>query len=217
MNVAYSIGRNTRVEVQKTLATAQALTAVTLANPGVITYGGSLTTGDVIVISSSIAGMTELAGQTVRVANVSASPSTAELESLDTTLFGALTATSSFTVVSAWSTLGIARSVNAGGTAPNRIDATTLLDSEKQYLFGQSESPEITVDCISDPLTEAALLVEAAARTNTPIAFRITMSTGAKRIFGGYVSLPSESIPLGELVTASFSVTQIRRRLAYAS
>jgi hypothetical protein len=215
--VAKTIGRNTRVEVQKTLATAQSLLSVTLANPAVITYSGSLTTGDIIVIDTEIAGMTELGGQTVRVANVSASPSTAELESIDSSTFGALTATSSFTKVSAWSTLGIARSVNAGGTSPNRIDATTLLDSEKQYLFGQSESPEITIDAISDPLTEAALIVEAAARSNVPLAFRITMSDGSKRVFGGYVSLPSESIPLGELVTASFSVTQVRRRLAYAS
>jgi hypothetical protein len=215
--VAKTIGRNTRVEVQKTLATAQSLLSVTLANPAVITYSGSLTNGDVIVIDDEIAGMTELSGQTVRVANVSASPSTAELESLSSLTFGALTATSSFQVVSAWSTLGTARSVNAGGTSANRIDATTLLDSEKQYLFGQAESPEITIENVSDPLTEAALIIEAAARANTQLAFRITMSDGSKRIFGGFVSLPSESIPLGELVTASFSVTQVRRRIAYAS
>jgi hypothetical protein len=216
--VAKTIGRNTRVEVQKTIDAAQVVTAITQANPGVITYNGAaLVAGDIIVVSSAISGMVELAGQTVRVANVSASPSTAELESLNTTAYGALTANSSFQKVSAWSTLGIARNVNAGGAAPQRIDCTTLLDSDKQYLFGQSEIPEITIDAVSDPLTEAALIIEAAARDNTQIAFRITMSDGSKRVFGGFVSLPSESIPLGALVTASFSVTQVRRRMAYAS
>ena len=215
--MAKLIGRNTRVEVQKTLAVANPITAITNANPGVVTYTGTdPTDGDIIVIDADIDGMSELAQQVVRVSAESTSGNTLELEGLNTTNFGTFSGTSSFQIVSAWSTLGYARSLNAGSASPNKIDATVLLDSIKKYLLGQSDVPEITVESISDPLSEASQIIEQAALDATCLAFRVTLSDGSKRVFGGYVSLPSENIPLGDLITSGFSIVQVGRRLAYA-
>jgi hypothetical protein len=57
--------------------------------------------------------------------------------------------------------------------------------------------------------------VEAAARSGAALGFRLTLSDNSKRLFRGLVSLPAESIPLGALATATFSATQIKRRLAF--
>ena len=205
------IGRNTRVEVQQTTGGPITVTAITKANPAVMSAAG-LTNGDIVVLA--VQGMTELDGQIIRVANVSGG--TAELEGVDSTEYGDFTSGTA-SEVTAWVTLGEARSLTAGSTTPAKIDATTLLDSEKQYLFGQSEAPEISVQGLSNPLGVAAAVVEKSARSNSALGFRVTMSDKSIRLFRGYVSLPTESIPLGELVTSDFSVTQIRRRLAYAS
>lgn len=205
------IGRNTRVEVRSALAEAVVITGISKAETAVVTSAAhGLANGDVIFIDAQ--GMTDLHGQVAKVANVAAN--TFELLDIDSTDFGDF-ASGSFTKVNSWITLGNARSLTAGSTSPNKIDATTLLDSEKQYLFGQSEAPEISVQGLSDPLATAAKQVEKCARKNEALEFRVTMSDKSTRLFRGYVSLPSESIPLGDLVTSDFAVTQIRRRMAY--
>jgi len=213
------IGRNTRIEVQKTIGAAVPISAISNANPGVVQFGGTApANGDVIVISDAIEGMLELAGQTARVAALAGSPiNSFELERINTTLFGAMTGTSSFKKVSAWSTLGVARSMDAGSPASNRIDRSALIDPVKRYLMGQPDTPEISVGMISNPLAEAVELVEEAAYSGAQIAFRITLQDGSKRVFGGFVTAPSESIPLGELITSGFSIVQVGRRLAFAS
>lgn len=208
------IGRNTRVEVESTLDAAKVVTAITKANPGVATSAThGYANGDVIVLKD-IAGMTELDGQIVRAANVTTN--TFDLEGIDTTNFGTFTSGNAHKI-SAWVTLGEARSLNAGSVSPNKLDSTTLLDSEKQYVLGQSDTPEVSVEALSNPLATAAVKVEAAARAGTALGFRVTMSDSSKRLIRGFVSLPAENIPLSELVTASFSIVQIKRRLAYAS
>jgi hypothetical protein len=208
------IGRNTRVEIQATLGTAKTITAITKANPGVATSTGhGLANGDVVVLDP-VAGMVELDGQIVRVANVAAN--TFELEGIDTTNYGDFTSGEA-KEVTAWTTLGTARSVNAASTTPNKLDATTLIDSEQQLINGVTPAPDITISNLSDPLAAASVLVEAAARNNESLGFRIRMSDGSYRFFRGTPSLPSENIPLNDLVTADFSVTQVRRRLAYAA
>jgi hypothetical protein len=218
--MAKLIGRNTRVEVQKTLGSPITITDITKANPGVVTYTGTdPTEGDVIVLATTIEGMLEVAGQVARVNNLAGTANTFDLESLNTTNFTEFdtTGTPEFKVVSDWATLGYARSLNAGSASPNKIDATVLLDPIKQYLLAQSDTPEITVDSISNPLAEAYQIVEQAAYDATMLAFRVTLSDGSKRIFGGFVSLPSENIPLGDLITSSFSIIQVGRRMAFAS
>lgn len=213
--MAVLIGRNTRVEVETSLDTAKTITAITKANPGVATSTAhGFTNGDIIVFDDNLAGMVELAGQIVRVANITSN--TFELEGVDTSLYGTFTSGTCREILT-FTTLGEARTLTAGGTTPPRLDTTTLLDSEKQFVFGQSDTPELTVEAISNPLGTAMLIVEAAARSNTAKGFKVTMSDSSKRLFRGYISLPAESVPLGDVVTANFSITQIKRRLAYAT
>lgn len=214
------IGRKTRVEVQDDVSAEVTITAITLANPAVVTYSGTLAglaNGDVIVIDDDIEGMQEIAGQVARIANLNLGANTFELESLDSSDFGALVGTSTFTKVSTWVTLGKARNVTSGGAQPNTLDSTVLLDRREQKVFAQNPAPDITVDSLSDLLSAGSQIVETAAEQNTPLVFRVTMSDGQRRIFRGYVTLPGENIPLKDLVTSSFSVSQIGKRFAFAS
>lgn len=219
--MGYIIGRNTRVEVQKTLSAAIAISAISLALPAVASYEGAVdpSNGDVIVINDDIDGMFELAGQTVRLANVSSggSPGSIELEGIDSSLYGALSGETSFVRVTAWATLGNAKTLSAGSTSPNKKDSTTLLDRKQRYLLGQPDTPDITVDMLSNPFLEAVALIKAASLTGAQLAFRVTCQDGSKRIFGGLVSLPSENITTGEIATGGFTIVQVGDRMEYAS
>lgn len=92
------------------LLTAQDITAITKANPGVLTYNGADTfaNGDVVYLSG-IVGMTELNGRFVKVANVNAGANTFEL----TDMAGANIDTSSFTTYT------------SGGTVAEHYTVTT--------------------------------------------------------------------------------------------
>lgn len=217
--MGYIIGRNTRVEVQKTLSAAIPISAISNANPGVVTYFGTdPVNGDVVVIGSDVPDMSEVSDQTARVSLANpTSPSTFALERLKTTNYGVFSGVSSFKIVTEWSTLGNAKTLSAGSVSPNRLDKTVLLDSIKSYLLGQPDVPEITVDMLSNPFLEAVELIVEAAEDGTQLAFRVTCMDGSKRIFGGLVSLPSENISTGEIATGGFSIVQVGKRLAYPS
>ena len=213
------IGRNTTVEVENTLGAAVTITAIKqadwLASPSgeqVTANAHGFINGDIVVFT--VSGMSQLDGQVARVANKTTN--TFDIEGIDTTLYSAFTS-GTVQKVSAFLTLGVARSVQAGNVSPNRLESTTLLDNEKQYVLGMSDTPEITIDILSAPLDSAVVRLDTAARLGSNIVFRLTMSDASKRLFRGQVTTASESISVNELVTGSLAVTQTRRRLAYAS
>ena len=213
--MAVLIGRNVRIEVGVLDASPLAVTALTKANPGVATSTAhGLANGDVIWMSG-VTGMEELDGQIARVASVATNDFA--LEGIDTTLFGTFTAGNAIKV-STWATLARARSLESGAASANRLDATVLLDTTKQYAFGLSDQPEITVDGLSDIGSAGVQAITAAAKHNTILSFRVTyIGQSAVRVFRGQVTLPSESVSVDQLATSSFSITQIRDRVAYAS
>lgn len=69
-----------------TLGTGQAITAITKANPAVVTYGGADTyTNGMTVKISGVVGMTEVNGKFFTVANVNTGANTFELQAYDST------------------------------------------------------------------------------------------------------------------------------------
>lgn len=208
------IARNVRLEVGSALGSAIPVSGITKANPGVVTATShGLANGDVVVLAA--VGMTELDGQIVRVAGVTTN--TFELEGIDTTGFGTFTSGSA-TEVTTWATLAKAQSLEAGSVAADRRDAMVLLDTEKQYVFGASDTPEVTVNGLSDLNSAAVGIVIAASKVNGILNFRVTFNgQSASRLFRGYTTRPTESITVDQLVTSSFSLTQVRERMAYAS
>lgn len=213
--MAHLIARNCRVEVGTVEAAGAAITSVTNDDPPVLTRNThGFTNGDVVYLTN-VQGMTEMDGQVFRVANVTTN--TFEAEGIDSTNYGVFTS-GDVVEVTTFSTLAKARTVEAGSVSPNKLDAQVLLDSEKQYVYGATDSPDLTIDGLSDLNSASILKVSAAARTNATLVFRITfVGQSAVRLFRATCTLPSESITVDQLVTSSFSATQVRQRLAYAS
>jgi len=207
------IATNVTVAVQSTVGTALTVTGVTLANPGVATSTGhGLANGDIVYFTVT-AGMVELNGQAVRVANVATD--TFELESLDTTDYTAWS-TGTATEVTAFETLGSAQSISMPDPTPEKIDITTLIDSSKQYVFGLPDAPDGSISGLYDPLSTAVGLIKTATKSNAAMVFKITWSGGQTTVFNAYVSGGSGfEASQNAAATASISFTPIRDVLVY--
>lgn len=210
------LGSNVRLEVAETFSATTAVATLSKAATGVLSTGTNthgLVAGDVVVLA--IAGMVELDGQAVRVANTATN--TFELESIDTSGFSTFTS-GTVKKVTAWETLGNAQSIEAEQQAPNRIDITTLLDTEKQYIFGLPDSPQITINGLADPLSVANQLIKEYSRGNTQAPLLATFANGYKMLANGYwAGGDGLSLASNEAAQTRYDFTQIRQRIFYAS
>ncbi len=209
------LGSNVKVEVEQTLATAVTMTAITKANPGVVTAAShGYANGDVVKLIVT-AGMVELDGQIARVANSTAS--TFELEGIDTTNYSTFTAGTA-RKITAWQTLSNTQSVSMPDPAPNRIDTTTLIDKTKQYAYGLPDAPDGSFSGLFEPNNTAVGLIRTATKNNTSLGFRITFSGGQKTIFNAQVAGGQgfEMQP-NAAATASIAFTPVKDVLHFAS
>lgn len=208
------LGRNVKVEVGKTFSAPISITALTQANPGVATATAhGLANGAHGIISA--AGMVQLDGQLIRVASVAAN--TFQLEGIDTSAYTAFTS-GTITPVSAWDTIGNARGLTADQQQTNKIDITTLLDTEKQEIFDIPNAVTFSVDAFFDPASAANVTILKASRANAQIPVRVTFSGNQKYIFNAYVSGGDAfSMDIGQPATTQYQFTAIRNRLFFAS
>lgn len=209
------IGTNVTVEVQQTLDSAKTVSGLTKANPGVATSTAhGFSNGDVVVFTVT-AGMVELDGQAVRVANVTTN--TFELEGLDTSAYSTWSA-GTCKEITAFQTLAAAQNISMPNPAPPKIDVTTLIDKTKQYQYGLPEAPDGTISGLFNPGGTAEGLIKAATKANTPLTFRLTFSDSRKAIFNANVSGGTGfDLQPNAAATAQVSFTPVKDVMYYAS
>lgn len=198
-------GRNIKVEIGATNGTPVTVTAVTQASPGVATSAAHGQADATVGYFSGVSGMVQLEGQAVRVDAPTANNFT--LQGLNTTNYSAFTA-GTFTPVATWQTLSECDQYDIGGGADDKIDVTCLIDVVKQEENGLLPTQSVTLKIKATETPSAAmLLIEAAAQAGNPLVVRVTLQSGAVRVFRGEPSLPGESVQTGAVGTGSLSIT----------
>lgn len=216
--MAIILGTNARLEVGNSFGATAAVDSISKASTGVVSFGTNthgLSAGDVVVLE--VEGMAELNGQACRIANTTTN--TFDLEGIDTTNYGTFTSGTA-KEVTAWETLGNAQSIEAEQQAPVRIDVTTLLDTEKQYIFGLPDSPQITINGLADPLGTANARIATLSRSNTQSPLRATFGGGSGPVMlanGYWAGGDGFSLASNEVARTRYDFTQTRRRVFYAS
>jgi hypothetical protein len=214
--MAAIIGSNVKIEIQAGITADSpplVISAITKANPGVVTASGhSMVAGDIIKFAVSD-GMVQLDGQAVRVSNVSGPNFT--LENLDTSTYDTWT-TGTVDIVTQFATYAAAQNISMPNPAPVKLDTTTLIDTEKQYVFGMPDAPDGSATALFNPGGTAEALIKAATRTNSSIVVRITFAHGQKRIFNAFVSGGSGfTMGVNAVAQATIAFTPIRQVLDY--
>ena len=204
--MGYIKGRNVRVEVAATFATAKSVTAITNAATGVATSSAHGLADGVAGYLSGVTSMPQLEGQAVRI-NAPAT-NTFELETLDTTSMGTFSGTCNFVPVATWLTLAPSTSINIGGGDADQLSTTVLLDNIKQQENGMLASQTISIDLRAEDAQSAAMRqIRNAALAGGFVLLRVTYPNGSKRLARGEPSLPGEQVQTSQVGTSSVNLT----------
>lgn len=215
------IATNTTVSVESKSTgarTAVDVSALTQANPGVATSAGHGLSNGAILYFTVDGGMVELNGQAVRVASVATD--TFELENIDTTNFTAWSASSGrgFTEITTFHTLANAQSVSMPNGEPDKQDATTLIDTEEQIVFGLPKAPDGTIGSLFGPTNAGEVEIREATTNNENRVMKIVFGSGETVIFTTLLSGGTGfEASQGQLVTSSSAFTPVKKVVFYAS
>jgi len=208
--------KKVNVQMEKTLATAKTITAISKASEAVITGTHDYSIGDYVKLSG-IVGMVELNDMVVRVKSVSTTVSFVA-EGVDSTLFNTYVSGGSAFKITAWDTFDNITNLSLPDSPPAELDATTIDAVEKQVVFGFRDAPKGTFNILADPLSVTSVALSAAEDTNTRKAFKLTLINGYIGIFNAYVSggsgLDGAS---GGIATGNVALTLRRKTQWFAS
>lgn len=198
------IGRGITVEVESSTSTTKTITAITKASPGVATSTAHGWGDATVAYITGIEGMVQLEGQAIRV-NAPATD-TFELEGINTSAYPTFTDSCVATKINTWATLTEARSYSIGGGSFDKLDATRLIDTIKQEEAGYLAAQTVTLNVVAQDTPSAAMaIIKAAAMAGSYLTFRITLPSGAVRVWRGQPSLPGEDVQAGQVGTGSIS------------
>lgn len=202
------LGRQCRIEIALTFGPALTINNVTKASPAIATASAAhtLTAGQVGYFGVTD-GMTELHNQAARV-QASATPAFT-LQSLDTTTYStAVTGGATYTPALTWGLVDSAAGYEIQGGEADQHDDTRLQDAKKRNVPGLLAAQGLGITTRPQTVNNTVMdRIEAAARNNTALLWRITLSDGSVRVYYGIPSLPGESVQAGALGSGSFSVT----------
>jgi hypothetical protein len=199
--------QGTSIAITTAFATASpavTITAITRANPPVVSATGhGLVEGNVVEFND-VVGMTELNGRRFVVGDVTAN--TFELADVDATAYGAYT--SGGTVLeAAFSNFCELTGYNRQGGASAEIDVTTICSTGQEFLLGLPDFGTTQIDYNFAPEVGVQQAIEAAYRSGELIAVRVTLPNGGgERIQMGYVQQTSETASVGGVWTASMTI-----------
>ena len=205
---------NIAIAVQSALAAADTITAITKANPGVVTSTAhGLVDGDIVVLT--VQGMHQLDGRVARVAGKTTD--TFQLEGIDTTLFDTFTSGTA-ELITFGTALATATSVSASGGDFEFIDVTTIHDNIKKQIPGLANPSTFSFDNIWDVSDAGLVALKAASDTQAKRAVRFTFANGQKLYFTGYIGatlLPTGSAQ--EVVKTGVVITMFGKPTVYSA
>ena len=201
-------GRNVKVEVALTFATAATFTAITKAFPGVATKTGHGITNGTVGYWSAPSGMVQLDLQATAIANVAAN--TVELAGLDTTDYDTAAAGTDFIAGATWGLIEEAKGFAVGGGASDQLDDSRLHLNKRSNVAGLNAAEDLRIS-VAPPEVETAALQFCMrnARRGINTLFKITSLKTGKilRVAYGVPSVYDENLDVGALGTGGFSVT----------
>lgn len=212
------IGKNTKVDLQKTLAVAVNVTAVSQLAEGVVTTSAAhgYANGDWVVISMT-SGMIELDGQLARVKGAAASAFT--LDGIDTTgLTLGTVSVGTVRKITAWEGFDNCKEVDIAEADPDRIDSSTIHSIRKTTSFGQDGELTGRIMVHSNPNQSAVALVRAATKNQSRMALRVT--TGAGKIIGcnaEWAGGRGFNVSTGQISSSTINFTVIADTVFYAA
>lgn len=178
------------VAMQSALAAEKTLTAITQADPGVVSSTAhDFANGDYIYLE--IQGMVELNEKVYRVANVLTD--SFQLEDvtggtgIDTTNYSAFTSGTAKKITFGTS-VSTMTDLSASGGEASQIDFTTIHDTDAVNVPGLKSATSYQFTNNWDPTEAGLIAMKQASDLNQQLSFKFTFPNGTIMVFVGYVS-----------------------------
>lgn len=186
---------NVGIDVQTALGTVVTFTAISKANPGVVTYSGAdiLNNGDYAVLTTQ--GMFEVNDRIFRVANVNTAANTFELEGEDTTSYNTFTS-GSCQAITFGSSFNAVQNINVSGGEFEFADVTTIHDNTRKRVPTITSPLSFAMDNLFDLTDPGFIEVNKAYKAKAKRAIRLRFGTGAKMVLLGYGG--ATGVPTGQ-------------------
>lgn len=208
-----------QMSMQSAVATANTITGITLAAPGVITsVAHGYTNGDFVLLE--IEGMTQLNKSVFEVMSIAVD--TFQLvgpdgaTGLDTSSFTAFSSGTAKKLTLGTSITGV-QGFNSSGGDIKFTDSTTVHDTEDKQIVVGANALSYSLDMQWDPASAAQQAMQAAFKTRASKAFKITWPSGAYVVF--YGSIGYSGAPGGDKqgITTTAAAVSVEGNLTMAA
>jgi hypothetical protein len=212
-----SLWSGVQIAVQSALATALPISAISKANPGVVSYTGTDPSDGNFLYLSDILGMYQVDDRIFRADDTDGGANTTELEGENTTNYDTFVSGNA-QVITFGTTLQIVTDLQASGGDFNKIDTTTIHDLVRKEIPGAANPISYSGSCIWDPADAGFAALKAAADNKEKRAIKLTFANGRICVFTGYIGFTG--LPTGtaqDKVVTPFSIDMFGRPTYYTS
>jgi len=201
-----------RIYMQSAISATQSLSAISKANPAVVTYNGAdPSNGDYIALFD-MQGMTEFNDAVVKVANVVGGSNTFECEDQNSTGYGTFIS-GNMAVVTLGTELQIATGFSASGGEQQFAEYGLLWDTVQRKFPTTQTGAQIDLPCIWDPADSGLIAVRQAADTKAKMAFKILAADGLEILF--YGNIGASGLPradnINSIMTTNVTITMVTK------
>lgn len=202
------------VSIQSALVAADTITAITKANPAVVSSTAhGIANGAFVLLE--VNGMLQVNDRVFRVANQAAN--TFELEGVDSTSYDTFVSGTAKEITFG-TTMQTATGITASGGEFEYDDTTTIHVDVRSQIPTLATAPVFTFEQIWDLADAALVALKSASDSAAKRAIRITFANGQKVLFNSYVGatlLPGGTAP--NKVTTQVALTACAAHTVYAT
>lgn len=203
-----NVMQGARIYIESTRGAVQAISAITKADPPVITYVGTDPANNDYAILRDMVGMTQMQDAVVKVASVDIGANTFAAKDQDSTLFSTFVSGNMYPVVFG-SELTIAMDASFSGGEPQYSNYMLLWDDIERRKFTHSSAAGVDLPVMFDPTDANFQYLYNLARTDSTLAVKIVLKSGVEMLsfgnFGG--SGQPQSSGAREIMKATFSLS----------
>lgn len=201
------VPQGTRIYLESSRGAAQVISAISKADPAVLTYAGADPVNGTYAILKEMVGMSEFSDAVVKVANVDGALNTFQAKDQDSTLFGTHVSGNLYPVVFG-SELTIATGFNTSGGESQYATYMFLWDRQERRKYTHNAAAGIDLPVIFDPTDANYQLLYELGRSGGDIAVKFVFPNGVEWLTFG--SIGGSGMPSAgdsrSVMTAQFSI-----------
>lgn len=172
--------QRSRLRIHTAVGLTKTITAISQANPCVVTATHDFVVGDIVVLDG-IVGMTELNGRAFRVSAISTTVSFT-LGGVDSTGYTAY-ASGGTAIKQTMTAVGNIKDFNIDQDPPTEIDTTNLDSTRKEFMIGLAGSWTMNCAMDTDPTDTGQTELTKAQNDGLVRTFTLTLASG--KVFAG--------------------------------